>query len=148
MSNSEKATEIFNSGYNCAQAVILAYTDRFNIDKEHALQLTCGFGSGIARMQETCGAVTGAVMVIGLAVGEKIPVFPDRKEKAYELIQEFVKRFLEKNNSIKCRDLLNCDVNTEEGMYLYDLNELHEKVCSKCISDAVEILDTLIAKAN
>ena len=144
MSNSEKAAKIYNEGFNCAQAVLSVYAKRYGVNEVQALTLTSGFGGGIARMQETCGAVTGAVMVIGLAVGEGKSDVPENNEKVYAVTQEFVKRFKEKNNSIKCRDLLNCDINTEDGIYFYDVNELHKKVCLKCIGDAVEILDELI----
>ena len=143
MTNSEKAVEIFDSGFNCAQAVISMYTEKYKLDIEQALRLSCGFGAGMARMQETCGAVTGAIMIIGLAVGEKRPDLTDRKEEVYAIISEFIKQFKDKNNSIKCSELLKCDVNTEEGRYFYDVNELHDKVCMKCIKDAVEILDKL-----
>jgi len=143
MTNTEKAVQLFDNGYNCAQAVISVFSDRFMIEKETALQLTSGFGAGIARMQETCGAVTGSVMIIGLFVGEKINDAGERKEKTYEIIDVFIEKFKENNRSLKCRELLNCDINTEEGMYHYDLNELHDKVCLKCVKDAVEILDEL-----
>jgi C_GCAxxG_C_C family probable redox protein len=145
MSIQEKAAEVFYSGSNCAQAVLEVFAERVNIDRKTAFRLTIGFGSGIARMQETCGAITGAAMVIGLAIGEEDGDQSGCKEKVYTLIREFVEKFKEKNGTIKCRELLQCDVNTEEGIYYYDVNELHEKVCTRCIMDAVEILDTLIS---
>ncbi len=148
MTNSEKAVETFWKGFNCAQSVILVYAERYHIDKEVALNLTSGFGSGIARTQETCGAVTGAVMVLGLAVGKGNNDFPERKEEIYSRIQQFIKSFKEKNSSTKCRDLLNCDINTEEGIYYYDVHELHRKVCMKCITNAIEILDGIIEQAS
>jgi len=144
MSNSEKAAEIFDSGSNCAQAVLGVFAEHLNFDIQKASQITAGFGSGIARMQETCGAVTGAVMVIGLAIGEKNGDHADSKERVYSLIKEFIRKFKEINITLICRELLQCDVNTDEGIYYYDVNELHEKVCTKCIRDAVEILDELI----
>jgi len=144
MNNSEKAVEIFDSGLNCAQAVISLYAEKYRLDRELALRLTCGFGAGMARMQETCGAVTGAMMIIGLAVADMKPDYADRKEEVYAIIHDFIKHFKERNNFIKCSELLNCDVNTEEGKYFYDVNELHDKVCLKCVKDAVDILDILI----
>jgi len=144
MTNAEKVIEIFDSGLNCAQAVISIYAEKFKLDHEVALKLTCGFGAGMARMQEMCGAVTGAVMVIGLAVGEQKIDYADRKEKVYAKITEFIKHFKEKNKFIKCSELLKCDINTEEGKYFFDVNELHDNVCMKCVKDAVLILDDLI----
>lgn len=143
MTNPEQAEQIFNNGLNCAQAVISIYSDRFKLLNETALQMTCGFGAGIARMQETCGAITGSVMVIGLFVAEKKIDAADRKEETYAMITDFIKHFRDRNKFITCRDLLKCDINTEEGRYHYDVNELHEKVCLKCVKDAVKILDEL-----
>lgn len=143
MTNPEKAEQIFDNGLNCAQAVISVYTDRFKLNNETALHLTCGFGAGISRMQETCGAVTGSIMVIGLFIAEKIKDPGERKEKTYEIITAFINRFKEKNGFINCMELLNCNINTEEGRFYYDVNGLHDKVCLKCVKDAVEILDDL-----
>ena len=144
MTNSEKVAEIFDAGFNCAQAVISIYAKKYNLHLEQALNITSGFGAGMARMQETCGAVTGAIMVTGLAMGEKIEDFVERKEKVYTLIAEFINKFKERHNFLKCSELLNCDINTEEGKYHYDVNELHDNVCLKCVKDAVEILDDIL----
>lgn len=62
----EKAIAYFNSGLNCAQSVFTAYAEEFNIDPELAISISCGFGGGMGRLQETCGAVTGAFMVLGM----------------------------------------------------------------------------------
>jgi C_GCAxxG_C_C family probable redox protein len=140
----EKAIMNFRAGYNCAQAVVTAYSEQLGFDQELAAGLACGFGAGMGRMQETCGTVTGAFMVIGLNSYRKRTDPVERKEHAYPLIREFNKRFIERYGTNNCRKLLNCDLMTEEGrQYLKD-NNLHETVCEKCIADSIRILEEIL----
>jgi len=66
---SDRATEMFLSGYNCAQSVLWSFSDEVRLDPDTALRIACGFGAGMARRQEVCGAVTGGIMVLGLRLG-------------------------------------------------------------------------------
>jgi C_GCAxxG_C_C family probable redox protein len=140
----EKAIRIFSSGYNCAQAVVSAYSEKMNFDEQLALGLSCGFGAGMGRMQETCGAVTGAFMVIGLNRYRKFTDPVEQKEHAYLLIREFNSRFLEQYKTNNCKQLLNCDLLSEEGRQFFKDNNLHETVCQKCIVDSIRILDEIL----
>src|SRR5512145_59908 len=83
----EKAIETFRGGYNCAQAVLTAYSDELKFDREMAINVSCGFGGGMGRMQEKCGAVTGSFMVLSIYAGGKYPNNIDKKEKSYPLIR-------------------------------------------------------------
>jgi C_GCAxxG_C_C family probable redox protein len=134
----------FRSGLNCAQSVLAAYSDIYHIDKQAALSLSCGFGGGMGRLQETCGAVTGSFMVIGLHNCKKYTDNNDRKENTNSIIQEFSKRFTLLNGTLNCKTLLNCDLRTEEGQQYMKDNNLIEVVCEKCIADSIMILDELI----
>jgi len=134
----------FRSGLNCSQAVFAAYADKLGYDKELALSVSAGFGGGMGRLQETCGAITGAFMVIGVYNSQKYPDNIDRKEKSYAMIQEFNARFIEKHKSIKCRDLINCDLSTDEGRAFVKENKLHDTICEPCLASAVQILNQLI----
>ncbi len=140
----EKAIQSFRAGYNCAQAVVTAYSDKCDFDKELSAALSCGFGAGMGRMQDTCGAVTGGFMVIGVYSYRKLSDPAERKEFAYPLIREFNRRFIEHHNSTSCRSLLNCDLLTDEGrQYIKDHN-LHETVCEKCILTSVDIINDML----
>lgn len=140
----EKAIQSFRAGYNCAQAVVTAYSDKCDFDKELSAALSCGFGAGMGRMQETCGAVTGAFMVIGVYSYRKLTDPVERKEYAYPLIREFNKRFMERHGTTSCRVLLNCDILTDEGrQYIKDHN-LHENVCEKCILTSVDMINDIL----
>lgn len=104
-----------------------------------ALKISCGFGGGM-RQGEVCGAVTGAIMVLGLKYGQNNEGDTGSKENTYRIVQEFNKKFRDKNGSIICRELLGCDVSTENGRKYAKDNGLFEKVCPKLISSAVDIL--------
>jgi C_GCAxxG_C_C family probable redox protein len=138
----EKAIKIFNSGINCAQSVASVYTEKFNIDEEILLTLASGFGAGMGKLQKTCGAVTGAFMVIGMA-NRNIPV-EKRKDKIYSEIFNFEQKFQEKMKSSSCDQLLNCDLKTGEGREKFKSLSLKKNVCEKCIITAIELLDEMI----
>ncbi|MCE5174590.1 MAG: C-GCAxxG-C-C family protein [Bacteroidales bacterium] len=140
----EKAVQSFRSGLNCAQAVITAYADRLHFDYKQALCLSCGFGGGMGRLQETCGAVTGAFMILGFHNCKKYSNNKDRKNGTYAMVQKFAASFKEKNGKTDCRSLLGCDLTTEEGQKYLKEHNLHETICEKCILDAIAITDELI----
>ena len=102
----KKAYELFLEGYNCAQAVLLAFSDVTGLDEKTAAMLSSSFGGGLGRMREVCGAVSGAAMVLGAVKGYGDPSDNEAKKAHYHLIQEFAGRFKEQNGSIICRELL------------------------------------------
>lgn len=142
----EKAIESFRAGLNCAQATVTAYSDDLNFDNELAARISCGFGGGMGRLQDTCGAVTGAFMVLGIYYCSKFTDNKDRKEATYSAIQKFADRFNSIHSTLNCKSLMNCSLNTEEGKKYIKDNNLHEKVCEKCIADAIMIVDELTSE--
>jgi C_GCAxxG_C_C family probable redox protein len=138
MNKPEKAVQCFKKGFNCSQAVFSVYSEQFGVNTELALKIASGFGGGMGRLCETCGAVTGAYMAIGLKYGH---TSPEGKEKTYALIQEFAKRVKERNQSTKCEDLLGTHLITGDK----EKAALRVKeVCPKVVFDAAEILDELL----
>jgi C_GCAxxG_C_C family probable redox protein len=144
MNKSEFAVSTFDKGFNCAQSVLLSFAQDFGLDDEKALKISCGFGGGIACLSKTCGAVTGAVMVISLKNGRFTIEDTASKEKTYSLVKEFTKNFSEKYGSVECRDLLNCDISTPEGMQNAKDKNLFKTVCPKYVEDAVKILEQIL----
>jgi C_GCAxxG_C_C family probable redox protein len=142
----DKAIEPFRAGLNCAQAVLGAYSEDLNFDKNLALNISCGFGGGMGRLQETCGAVTGSYMVLSIFNGNKYQDNKVKKEKSYSMIQEFDKKFRELNGSTICKTLLKCEIKTEAGHTFAKENHLFETVCEKCITDSLLIIKELIDK--
>jgi len=139
----EKAINSFRTGLNCAQAVLTAYSDDLNFDKNLALSISCGFGGGMGRLQETCGAVTGSYMVLSIYNCKKNSENNDRKEKSYAMIQEFNKKFKSINGSTECLSLIKCDIKTADGRKFAKENKLFDTICEKCILDSVKIIDEL-----
>ncbi len=104
--HAEKARDNFLAGYNCAQAVACAFADDMKLTEEQVARLASGFGGGIGKMRQACGAVTGAVMVYSYLRGYSDPEDPTAKAQHYARVQQFCLAFQEKWNSIICRDLL------------------------------------------
>ena len=139
-----QAVACFKNDFNCSQAVFSTYAEHLGMDKQTALKVSCAFGGGMARMAETCGAVTGTLMVIGLKHGKARPDNDAAKQKTYALAREFVERFKAKHGTIVCRELLGCDIGTEEGKRVFDENQYEEKRCAKFVADAAMILEEIL----
>jgi C_GCAxxG_C_C family probable redox protein len=140
----EKALRSFRNGLNCAQSVLSAYTEELKFDSALALSLSCGFGGGMGRLQQTCGAVTGAFMVLGIYNCRKYTDNKERKDKTYGMVQEFNSRFQALHGATDCRTLLGCDLRTEEGQQRLKEHALHDTICEACIRDAVKLSDELM----
>jgi C_GCAxxG_C_C family probable redox protein len=143
MNRAETALSHFAEGFNCAQAVLSAYVDRFGLDDATAMKIASGFGGGMGRMGETCGAVTGAFMVLGLKFGGAVP---DRetKERIHAKVQVFAEHFKARNSSLTCKNLLGCDISTPKGHEAAREKGLFTTVCPKAVRDAVEILEEML----
>ena len=138
------ALEIFRHGFNCAQAVLNSFQEDYDFNEGLALSFATGFGGGLGRLQKTCGAVTVAFMLISLHNVRKYKTIDERKVATYQMIQEFHRRFLLEYKSSDCRDLLNCDLNTDEGKQYMLENNLAAKVCENCVKTAARITDDLV----
>jgi len=146
MNRSEKALRFYSEGFNCAQSVIVAFADVMHIDEETALRLASGFGGGMGRMQGTCGAATGAFMVIGYMRGKYKQGDDEAKEITNQLIQEFSRQFVELHGTINCKALINFDLNTTEGREQANNANVFNKKCSQFVKSSVELLEEIILK--
>ena len=140
----KKAISLFNSGFNCSQSVLSAYSDNLSLDNQTALSVACGFGAGMGRLQGTCGAITGAYMVFGIYCSNKYIDNGERKDKSYLMIQDFNRRFIERHKTTDCRLLLNCDLRTEDGQQQFHIQNLLEIVCENCIKDSIQLINEQI----
>lgn len=142
MSKSDKALELFSNNFNCSQAVLTAFAPDFGLDEKLALMLGTSFGGG-ARNGEMCGAVSGALMVLGLRYGHYNASDNEQKARAYSIAVEYTKRFKEANGSIVCRELLGHDLTKPDEMACIKEKGLFGKVCPKMIKSAAEILESV-----
>jgi len=140
----DEAVACFNCGFSCSQAVFSAYAEQLGLDKQTALKISGPFGGGMAGMGDTCGAVTGAFMVIGLKCGKTIADDDDAKQKSYSLCRNFVEKFKARHGSIVCRELAGCDISTPEGKREFEENRLRSTLCPTLVQDAAKILEGIL----
>lgn len=145
MKKTEMAAADFASDFNCSQSVFAAFAGDLGLPLETSRKIACAFGGGMGRQQHVCGAVTGALMALGLHFGQgtagEVPMKTDTYGKAETFMKEFVKR----NGSLNCRELLN-GLNMNDPGDLARINELDlfKTSCRKYVRDAVEITEELM----
>ena len=146
MDHSKKAGELFQEGYNCAQAVFLAFEDLYDIDHETALQTSSSFGGGMGRMREVCGAVSGMFMVAGVLYGYDDPKAQTEKADHYKRIQELAEEYKKENGSIICRELLGLTVKGADNPTpeVRTAEYYKKRPCKELVEMAADILDTYI----
>jgi C_GCAxxG_C_C family probable redox protein len=137
------ARSYFDQGFSCSQAVAAAFAAEFDLDAATMLRVASMFGGGIARSGDTCGAASGALMVLGLKYGATQPD-PAAKERAYEHGREFIARFQARNGAVDCRDLLGHDFATPEGRAAIKETKITRTVCPGLVASAVEILEEML----
>ena len=139
MKKSQLAIENFKT-LNCAQSVLLSYAGELNLDEMTALKIAAGFGGGMA-MAETCGAVTGAYMVLGLKVSGEGKTIQEIKAETKAAVKRFNELFIAKHGSLKCKKLLGVDISTTEGLAEANAKGLFDTVCVDLVASATEILE-------
>jgi len=138
------AVDLFLSGYNCSQSVLTAFSDMTNIDRDVGLQLSTGFGAGLGRMQEVCGAVSGAVMVLGALHGRNTINGREATENTYALTQDLLNAFAKQHGTVVCREILSgCDLRTAEGQAIFVSQSLKNR-CEQCVADATMLTEAIL----
>lgn len=144
MSKSSEAILCFNQGFNCSQAVLSTYCENLGLDKTTALKLSCAFGGGMGRIGETCGAVTGALMLIGLKYGKCNADDNESKDKTYQLVQKFANSFRAEFGSVRCKDILKFDISKQEEHDQARDSGVFKTVCPNLVKRAVEIVEDIL----
>ncbi len=144
MEKQEAAVERFKKGFNCSQSVLSVFGPDFGLDAGTAYRVACAFGGGLAGSGETCGAVTGALMVLGLKYGMTDFRNQQAKEETYEYAKSFLREFASRHKFTRCRDLLGRDIDTPEMRAQAKAAGLFETLCPAFVRDAVQIVETLI----
>ena len=147
MDHAQKAIELFREkGYNCAQAVFVAFCDVTGMDEAAALRISSSFGGGMGRLREVCGGVSGAIMALGMAVEPWDPTDQPAKAEHYRRIQLLANRFRERHGTIVCRELLGEKAGT--GYIPEKRTEEYYKMrpCERMVYSAAELLEELLAE--
>lgn len=138
----QRAKELFLEGYNCTQAVVLAYEDFFEESPERLAQTVSAFGGGMGRLREVCGSVSGMFFVLGRIYGYSDPKAKEKKADLYARVQETAARFRERNGSIVCRELLGLQEKVSEPVPEERTSEYYKKrPCPDLIADAADVLE-------
>lgn len=143
MKHTDKAQEYFSNNFNCSQAVFTTFATEMGIDEELALKVATQFGGG-ARKGEMCGAVSGALMVLGLKYGHCHSDNAEEKAKAYQISEDFMNRFIQKNGTVVCRELLGYDLSKPEDVEKIKELNLFKTTCPEMIRCATELVEEMI----
>ena len=144
MNHSEKALGNFLNGYNCSQAVAVAFCDVTGMTPEYAARLASSFGGGVGRMREICGAVSGMLLVAGLLYGYDTPGDDVRKREHYALAQSLAGQFRDREGSIICREILK-NPPSDPNPTPRPADFYAKRPCGRLVALAAEILDEYIA---
>ena len=145
MTHSEKAAELFLQGYNCAQAVAVAFCDVTGLDEQFTAKTVSAFGGGMGRLREVCGAVSGMFFVLGHLYGYDTPGNDVEKKQLYARVQELANQFKEINGSIVCREILKnppSDPNPSPRTAEY----YAKRPCVRMVMTAADLMDKFIAE--
>lgn len=144
MDNQERkdlAVALFKEGYNCSQAVVAAFADRYGFTREQALRMSASFGGGIGRMRETCGAACGMFLLAGFEKAALSGKDQQAKKENYELVQYLAAQFKQRNGALRCADLLNGPAAHETHPTPEKRTETYyaKRPCVKLVEESVDI---------
>jgi C_GCAxxG_C_C family probable redox protein len=145
MDRTEKALAYFRNSYNCSQSVLVSFGHDLGLSEDECLRIATAFGGGMGRQQYTCGAVTGALMVLGLKYGKGLNDHEEKKKNTYRLTKEFFDEFKRLNGSENCLALLDgLDMNNPDDNKIIVERNYYDIRCEKYVSDAVNILGKIM----
>lgn len=133
----------FAEGFNCAQSVLLAFAEEYGLEQDVAARFAASFGGGIGRTGRLCGAVSGALMVIGLRYGNTTGADRGAKEATYAVVRRFLEDFEKLHGSVDCPGLLGCDIGSPEGMQLAREQKMFTTRCPEYVKDATRLVLSL-----
>ena len=145
MDHGALSKEMFCEGNNCAQAVVAAFHEELGMTESEAARLSSSFGGGMGRMRETCGAVSGMLLVAGLLWGYGTPGDDEAKAAHYRLVQEMAAKFRERTGSLICRELLG-NPPSDPNPTPRTADFYKTRPCTGFVALAAEILDGEIAE--
>jgi C_GCAxxG_C_C family probable redox protein len=142
MNKVEKTVDLFSSGLNCSQAMLTVFGEPYGLDAEMATNLGRPLGAGMGCLARTCGAVTAAVLVLGLAKDHQDEA--EARKASYSCVQDLFGRFEALHGTSECKHLLGTDMSTDEGLKKARQEKLVRKVCPPFVRDAASILEELL----
>ena len=144
MTKSDEAQASFTSRFTCSSAVFSAFSDELGLDPDTAKKIACGFGAGISKSGNICGAVSGAIMVIGLKYGKTVLGDDAATEKTRALVQKFLQEFTERHGSVNCTELLGYNLGKPKEFVKARDNKQFATKCPELVGDAAAILERIL----
>ncbi len=144
LSKAKEADKQFEKGYSCAPSVLSTYCEQFGLERELALKIACGFGGGIGHTGRTCGAVTGAVMVIGLKHGQANANDEKSRQETHKLVREFIDKFAALHGSVECRELIGYDLSNPDEFEAARASGVVERKCRGFVHDSAHLLEDVL----
>jgi C_GCAxxG_C_C family probable redox protein len=146
MSKIAQAKDAFGAGYNCAQSVAIAYSPEYGVPSATMARIATAFGGGVSRSDSICGAVSGALMILGLHLGTDNQPDSTAKAKTYTLGEEFVAEFNRRYGSAQCTDLVGYNLKNEDERKRASEANAFQTICSKVVENACGLLEEYLAK--
>ena len=144
MTKSDEALATFMSGFTCSSAVFSTFSEEIGLDPDTAKKVACGFGAGISKTGNICGAVSGAILVIGLKYGKKNKGDDAATEKTRGLVREFIREFTARHGSVNCTELLGYNLSDPEDYEKARVSRLFVTKCPELVRDAASILEKIL----
>jgi C_GCAxxG_C_C family probable redox protein len=148
MNKVEESVSLFEQGFSCSQAILSTYGPGLGMDRDIALKSAEGFVGGIACLGHTCGAVVGAIMVIGLKYGRTEAKDRKSQAKTVKTVRRFLKGFEERQGTTMCRELLGCSIDTPVKEKAAQVRGLFSDVCPRAVRDAAEVLEEILNEGD
>ncbi len=145
MGKVDKVTKLFKKGYSCSQSILIAYGPELGLDREAAMKVAGGFGGGMGgTSHHTCGAVTSALMALGLKYTQTTGKAKNSHTEADDKAEEYLKRFEEAHKSTICENLIGCDLSTPGGKEEAARKNVYQTICVNLVRDAAELLEEML----
>lgn len=144
MTKADDAHRTYLKRFTCSAAVFSTFSEEMGLDPDTAKKIACGFGGGISKTGNICGAVSGAIMVIGLKYGKSVEGDNAATDRTRSLVRRFIHEFTEKNGSVNCTDLLGYDLSKPDEYELAKEQELFVMKCPLMVRDAADILEKIL----
>jgi C_GCAxxG_C_C family probable redox protein len=144
MTKADDALACFMSGFTCSSAVFSAFSGELGLDPETAKKCSCGFGAGISKTGNLCGAVSGAILVIGLKFGKTKKGDDAATEKTRTLVRQFMHEFTERHGSVNCTELLGYNLSNPDEYERARESRLFVTKCPELVRDATGILEKIL----
>ncbi|MBN1767864.1 MAG: C_GCAxxG_C_C family protein [Prolixibacteraceae bacterium] len=144
MKPAEQAQKYFADNFSCSQSVLAAFAPNLGLSVDDSLKVACAFGAGMGRTQQTCGAVTGALMALGLKYGKGINDNNEKKEQTFAMTKILIDKFAQIHGSVNCRELLDgLNMNISDELECIQKEKMFETRCPNYVATAAQLVEQL-----